>query len=195
MEVVPVPIPEIQGPFAIIMPGASTPLREWPPERFAQVALHLFRSRGLRSLVLGSEADRPKGDAIIRAAPEIPMDNLCGRLSLPQMICLINLSVIGATNDSGGIHIFAALGRLGVAASCARAFGICHPYPSEISDKIAFVYPPGFCQLDLSFAERKETFGVSFAPYSMADVAVEDFIAMMDDLLRTGHYHESLADD
>ena len=71
------------------MPGASVSFREWPPERFAQIALHLYRSEGMRSLICGMETDRSKAEAIISAAPNVPIDNLCGRLSLLQMICLI----------------------------------------------------------------------------------------------------------
>jgi ADP-heptose:LPS heptosyltransferase len=195
VEAIPVAIPEIRAPFAIIMPGASVSFREWPPARFAQIALHLYHSKGMRSLIFGTEADRAKAEAIISAAPNVFIENLCGRLSLPQMICLINLSAIGVTNDSGGIHIFAALNRPGVAVSCASAFGICHPYPSEISDKIIFVYPPPFYQLELSFAQKKETFSVSKAHYPMATVTIESVIEKIEMLLKIGHYHESLLDN
>jgi ADP-heptose:LPS heptosyltransferase len=194
MEAIAVQTPEIQGSFAILMPGASVSFREWPPDRFAQIALYLYRSKGIRSVICGTETDRPKAEAIIRAASNVPIDNLCGRLSLPQMICLIDLSVIGVTNDSGGIHIFAALNRPGVAVSCSSAFGICHPYPREISEKIIFVYPRQFYQLDLSFAQRTEAFGVSKPLYPMAAVTPKDVIDRMEALLGIGHYHEPLLD-
>jgi ADP-heptose:LPS heptosyltransferase len=195
METISVPTPEFPEPFAIIMPGASVSFREWPPDRFAQVVRHLYQSRGMHSLVLGTEADRLKADAIVRAAPGVPVENLCGRLSLSQMVCLINHSAVGVTNDSGGIHIFAALGRPGVAVSCASAFGICHPYPGEISDQIVFVYPPSFYRLDLSPAQRKAAFHVSKAFYPMTAIAPANVIEQMESLLQTGRHHESLLDN
>jgi hypothetical protein len=59
LEPIAVPVPPVNGPFAVLMPGASDAFREWPPDRFAQVARHLFETRGLRTLVLGTKADHP----------------------------------------------------------------------------------------------------------------------------------------
>jgi ADP-heptose:LPS heptosyltransferase len=194
MKALSVSTPEIPSRFAVIMPGASVAFREWPPGYFAQVSQHLFRSMGIRSVILGTSGDRTKGEIIVNAAPGVPIENLCGQLTLSQMIGVIDRSTIGLTNDSGGIHIFAALDRPGLAVSCASAFGICHPYPEELSDKIAFVYPPEFYRLKLSFAQRKESYHRSEAHYPMTAITPGDVIEKMEALLQSGHYHESLLD-
>jgi ADP-heptose:LPS heptosyltransferase len=144
---IPVPLPRITEPFAIFMPGASDAFREWPPDRFAQIARHLSETRGLRIVVLGTKADSPKAIAVQQAVPTASVENLCGQLSLPQVAFLMSRCVVGVTNDSGGIHLLAALNKPGVAVSNCFSFGFFHPYPREISDSVNFVYPQAFYAL------------------------------------------------
>jgi hypothetical protein len=191
MKPIPVEIPSVPKSFAVIMPGASVAYREWPPERFAEVALHLFRTRNISSLILGTEADRPKAEAIRAAAPEVPMENFCGRLSLTQIVSVIDQSEVGLTNDSGGIHIFAALDKPALAVSSTSSFGICHPYPGDLSGKVVFVYPPEFYELKMTFARRKEIYG-SGRHYAMTDVPAESVIEKLEALLRDGSCPEPL---
>jgi ADP-heptose:LPS heptosyltransferase len=193
MRPIPVETPNVPRAFAVIMPGASMAYREWPPERFAKVALYLFRTRKIPSLIMGTEGDRPKAEAIMAAAPEVPMENFCGRLSLTQIVSLIHRCEVGLTNDSGGIHIFAALDKPALAVSSTSSFGICHPYPGHVSEKVVFVYPPEFYRLKMTFARRKEIYG-SGRHYSISDVPVESVIEKLETLLRDGSYHEHLQD-
>ncbi len=54
----PVALPPVKSPFAVLMPGASDAFREWPPERFARVARHLSEQRGLHIVVPGHRGRR-----------------------------------------------------------------------------------------------------------------------------------------
>ncbi len=180
---IPVPVPEIPGPFAVMFPGASEAFREWPPECFAQVARYLFLTHGLRSIVLGSKADRVKGQAIVQAASDVPVNDFCGRLTLPQVVYLMSLCRIGLANDSGGVHGLAAVGKPGVAISNTYSFGFFHPYPQEISDMVSFVYPPAFYALDLPWAQRKEIYGRK-KHFSITDVSTAIVIERIAAVLR-----------
>jgi len=60
--------------------------------------------------VLGGEADRELGQVIAQAAPG-RCENLAGRTSLPEMIEWIRLCEVMVTNDTGPMHVAAALGR------------------------------------------------------------------------------------
>ena len=57
---------------------------------------------------LGSAKDAPVGDEIAAQGPAI---NLCGKTSLDQAIDLIALADFVVCNDSGLMHVAAALGR------------------------------------------------------------------------------------
>jgi ADP-heptose:LPS heptosyltransferase len=183
MNAIPVPVPDVEGPFAILMPGASEAFREWPPERFAAVARHLHSTRQLRLLVLGTKADSPKAEAIRRAAPGVPVESLCGKLTLSQVVYMMSRSAGGVTNDSGGIHILAALGKPAVAVSNGVSFGYFHPYPPEISSTVSFVYPQAFYDLPLTLQERKILYGggehLSITDVTPASV-IDRFEALLD---------------
>jgi ADP-heptose:LPS heptosyltransferase len=181
---IPVPLPQIKGPFAILMPGASDAFREWPPDRFARVARHLFEARGLRILVLGTKSESSKALAIQQAAPAVAVENLCGQLTLPQVVYLMSQCVVGVTNDSGGIHLLAALNKPGVAVSNCFSFGFFHPYPPEISDSVSFVYPQAFYALPLSMQQRKVIYGSGNKLFSITDVLPENVIDRIEALLQ-----------
>ncbi|MCE0524024.1 MAG: hypothetical protein LV480_14035 [Methylacidiphilales bacterium] len=187
---IPAPVPEIDGSFAIFMPGASDAFREWPPDRFAQVARHLFEARKLRILVLGTRADSPKALAIQRAAPAVAVEDLCGQLTLPQVVQLMSQCVVGVTNDSGGIHLLAALNKPGVAVSNCFSFGFFHPYPRELSDSVSFVYPPAFYALPLSMQQRKVVYGWGNKRFSIEEIPAKSVIERIEEILQHRPFHD-----
>ena len=63
-----------------------------------------------RFAILGDDEDKPLGEIISRAAPEHCL-NLCGETSLPEMVEWIRLCDLMVTNDTGPMHVAAALGK------------------------------------------------------------------------------------
>ncbi len=181
---VPVPVPEIEGPFAVLMPGASQPFRQWPLQCFAEVARHLHATYGLRVVILGSPGDRPKAVDVQGAAPEIPMQNLCGDLTLPQMVWVIHQCVIGLTNESGGAHLFAALDKPAVAVANGNRFGWFHPYPKEFSSSVSFVYPPAFLAEKLTWEQRKEAYRADAKYHPLEELSAEAVMERIDAVLK-----------
>ena len=93
-----------------LFPGASRgPSKRWPAERFAEVGRRLVDERHGRILVLGSEADRPVCE---RVAAEIGSDalNLAGQTDFLALAALLGECRCVVANDSGGMHLAAALG-------------------------------------------------------------------------------------
>lgn len=96
------------GKLAVFCPGAEYgPAKRWPTRHFAALARELA-ARGYTVWSLGSPKDAPVGDEI---AEEGPAQNLCGKTSLDQAIDLIALADFVVCNDSGLMHVAAALGR------------------------------------------------------------------------------------
>lgn len=94
--------------LVVFCPGAEYgPAKRWPTRHFATLARELA-ARGYTVWSLGSPKDAPVGDEI---AAQGPADNLCGRTSLDQAIDLIALADFVVCNDSGLMHVAAALGR------------------------------------------------------------------------------------
>ena len=65
---------------------------------------------GFHFAILGGEEDRALGEVIARADGSRCLD-LTGRLSLPEMVEWIRLSELMVTNDTGPMHVAAALGK------------------------------------------------------------------------------------
>jgi heptosyltransferase-2 len=106
------------APVAIFCPGAEYgPAKRWPPEYFAELAQRLIHENIIVWLV-GSPKDRPIADQIVAAvrantqlndAPAM-LHDLVGRTDLGTAVDLIAAARIVVSNDSGLMHIAAALG-------------------------------------------------------------------------------------
>ncbi len=96
---------------AVFCPGAEYgPAKRWPERHFAALADELAR-RGYAIWLLGSGKDKAVGDGIVRLAGTAAPVNLCGSTSLAQAIDLIAAASVVVCNDSGLMHVAAALAR------------------------------------------------------------------------------------
>src|SRR5262249_46160639 len=97
--------------WIILQPGARWLNKRWPVEHFAELARRLAAGdRDLTFAILGGTEDQALGQALAKAAPARSLD-LTGKLSLPEMVEWIRLSELMVTNDTGPMHVAAALGK------------------------------------------------------------------------------------
>ncbi|HSU54594.1 MAG TPA: lipopolysaccharide heptosyltransferase II [Candidatus Dormibacteraeota bacterium] len=97
--------------WLVLQPGARWETKKWPVEYYVELARQLTaRNNGFRLAILGGEDDRSLGETIAKEQPERCLD-LTGRLSLPEMVEWLRLSELMVTNDTGPMHVAAALGK------------------------------------------------------------------------------------
>lgn len=99
----------LQRPNRLVVccPGAEYgPAKRWPAAHFAKLAQQLA-TQGSEVWLLGSSKDRDVGEQIVAAAPACR--NLCGTTNLDQAIDLLALADAVVCNDSGLMHIAAAV--------------------------------------------------------------------------------------
>jgi heptosyltransferase-2 len=95
-------------PLAILAPGAEFGVsKRWPEGYFAETAAALMDS-GWQVAAIGSPKEADAGAAVAEAAPGAL--NLCGVTSLEDAVDLLGLARVAVTNDSGLMHIAAAVG-------------------------------------------------------------------------------------
>jgi lipopolysaccharide heptosyltransferase I len=94
-----------------LLPGARWDNKRWPVAHFVELVKRLSRAHsGITFAILGSAADRELARAIHQADPKRCLD-LTGQTSLPEMIEWVRLSRLVITNDTGPMHVAAALGK------------------------------------------------------------------------------------
>jgi heptosyltransferase-2 len=98
------------APILAVNPGAAYgSAKRWYPDRFADVADTLSGEWNARVVVVGSTAEAPLAGEI-EAAMRRPPVNLAGKTTVRELMALLSLSSFLVTNDSGPMHIAAALG-------------------------------------------------------------------------------------
>ena len=125
----------VDRPVAVFAPGAEYgPAKRWPAAHFAALARQLA-ARGLQVWLLGS-----KKDVEVTSRIQGLCDNLCrdlaGRTTLDQAIDLMSFASRVVSNDSGLMHIAAALDR-----PMAAIFGSSSPsFTPPLSENARVIY-------------------------------------------------------
>jgi ADP-heptose:LPS heptosyltransferase len=101
--------PPRSGPLIGLHAGASTPLRRWPEEQWAQLAEALVERWDARIVLTGSDIEREMTGRIDHAT-QVPVLDLAGRTDLGTFAALIGQLDLLVTNDTGASHLAAAAG-------------------------------------------------------------------------------------
>ncbi len=97
-------------PVAVFCPGAEYgPAKRWPVPYFAELAQRL-EQRGYVVWLVGSSRDKEVSDKIVALGNQ-HCRNLCGATSLTDAIALLSCADLVVSNDSGLMHLAAALDR------------------------------------------------------------------------------------
>lgn len=96
--------------YVALCPAAKgKDVREWPAERYAEVADHLVQNRDLAVVLIGTAEEAPRVLQVERAMRQ-PALNLAGRLDLRQALALIAEATLRVGNDGALHHAAVALG-------------------------------------------------------------------------------------
>lgn len=93
-------------PIVCLHAGSARPEACWPLERFASVGQRLAKD-GARTLVIGTLGDQSRCATLAETIPNAI--SVAGRTSLPLLAALLERATLLVTNDSGPMHMAAAL--------------------------------------------------------------------------------------
>ena len=97
-------------PAVAFCPGAEYgPAKRWPEAHFSALA-RLLAARGCAVWLIGSPKDHAVAETIAQGAPGACI-NLCGKTDIAEATDLLAASRLVVTNDSGLMHVAAAVGR------------------------------------------------------------------------------------
>ncbi len=108
--------PRRRGPLVLIHPGCGSHgwQREWPAERWAELAGRLGREAGARFVVTGMGAHEEALAARVAAQPGLDVDNRAGKdgqAGLEGLASLLRRADLVACGNTGVMHLAVGLGR------------------------------------------------------------------------------------
>jgi heptosyltransferase-1 len=103
--------------------GAKRPANRWFEDRFAEVADAVQERHDIRVLLTGAESELERVNQV-RARMKTEPVVLCGELQLLQLAALLEQACLYVGNDTGPMHIAAAMGTPTVAIFSARDFPV-----------------------------------------------------------------------
>jgi heptosyltransferase-3 len=96
-------------PWIVIQPGARYWFKAWPSERFAELADRLSDRFGYQVLLGGSPQEVPLTETVVKQAKSRLL-NIAGRSDIRTLAALLKRSALFVGNDTGAMHIAAAVG-------------------------------------------------------------------------------------
>lgn len=112
---------EVGRPRLAINLGARWETKRWPPESFAAVARAAVETRGAGLFAVGAPEDRPFVRVLAERLAPIPVLDLCGQTTLPQLAALAQEADVVLSNDTGPLHLAVAAGARVVGVyTCTR---------------------------------------------------------------------------
>jgi heptosyltransferase-2 len=104
---------KMTGPVFGLNPGAEYgPAKRWPVERFIAAAQEIQKRTNCVWLIFGGKGDMTLAERINSElrTPNSELRSLAGQTSLRELMSLLKLCRVLLTNDSGPMHVAAALG-------------------------------------------------------------------------------------
>ena len=101
---------ELPKHFISFAPGAVYgPAKQWPMKSFQELGEKLTGETDYSVVLVGTDGDREVAELIRNQQSDIL--NLCGKTSLNQLVAILTRSNLLDSNDSGAMHVMAALQR------------------------------------------------------------------------------------
>lgn len=97
-------------PWLMLGPGARWMTKRWPPQQFAALARRAWDAFGGTVFFVGGDEETPAAQAVRRRLSG-PSRDLTGRTTLPCLAALLQRADVMLANDTGPLHLAAALGR------------------------------------------------------------------------------------
>jgi len=142
------------GPVLAIGPAANWRGKQWRAERFAELALRLTAAggplAGARVAVLAAAHERAQAAPLLAALPPARQIDLVGRVDLLTAASLLRRAALFVGNDTGIMHIAAAMGTptLGLfGPSLPEHYAPWGPHTAVVSTALSYrelVGAPGY---------------------------------------------------
>jgi lipopolysaccharide heptosyltransferase II len=165
-------------PYAVLDPnaGALSLERRWPSTRFGELATRLVREDGLSVVLIGSMGERAYTAGVrdwCESDVQASVVNLAGQLTAPGLAALLARASVVVSNDSGPMHLAAALG-----APTIGLFGPETPVMyAPLGSKALPLYKPTPCSPCINVHDNKFTSCMWGHPHCLVNLEVSEVLS------------------
>ena len=117
-------------PYYVIVPGAGWVNRQWPLRNFAELAALIHGATGWKGVVCGGAGEKHLGRALQEMSGDI-LEDRTGRTTLAELASLIAGARFVVGNETGAIHLAAAVSTPAVCILGGGHFGRFVPFSIE----------------------------------------------------------------
>ncbi|MCE9592658.1 MAG: glycosyltransferase family 9 protein [Planctomycetes bacterium] len=168
--------------IAVLNPNAGelSLERRWPRESFAVLASRLTREEGVAVAFIGSGAEREYTEHAREAVGSERALNLAGELSTGELVALLARAAVVVTNDSGPMHLAAAIG--------APTLGLFGPETPVMYGPIGLraraLYRPPPCSPCINVHDNKLSSCIFGYPQCLVSISVDEVLTHARSLMR-----------
>ena len=179
------PSPGDSAKYVVIFPGGGHGFKIWKYAFYAHIIAHILSTYDYHVYLAGSKQDAKHAAAILRhfETPDARVVDVCGCLSLVDLLHLLSQASLYLGSDTGAAHITACCGVPVIAFFNGQHFGRFAPYPENFHYKFFSLYPPA---LDISveqFQKNTQRYRYS-SPYAIQDIQPKTVIRCIDTVLK-----------
>ena len=122
-------------PYFVVIPGAGWSGRQWPLRRFAEIIEYISSRTGWLGLICGGPEDVAFGKKL-QVLCDVKLEDWSGKTTLQELVCIVANSKMLIGNETGAIHIAAAIGKHAVCVLGGGHHGRFLPYETETVSQV-----------------------------------------------------------
>jgi ADP-heptose:LPS heptosyltransferase len=176
-------VPPLGAPIVALHPGANDLRRRWPPSKFAFVGDKLAAA-GAHVVITGVPSEQALVDEVC-ATMKAKAQDLCGQISLGGLTGVLSQSMLLVSNDTGPLHLAAAVGTRTVGIYWGwNLFNYGPLTRSRHRPIVSWRFDCPICGADQSkeSCDHRESLVAEISEYEVAQLALEQFTAELGKL-------------
>jgi len=116
--------------YYVLFPGAGFDMKRWPASSFARLAQKIYQATGWLGIICGGKGEEVTGKELLERV-NVPIQNWTGYTSLKELAVIINRAHLLVGNDTGAVHIAAAVSTPAICILGGGHYGRFIPYQLE----------------------------------------------------------------
>ncbi len=130
------------GKYVALIPGAGDQFRQWSPTNFTKLIDYLISKINVDVILCGSPIEKDIGTQIvINSKHPDKIRNEVGALGIAELFNTYHHASFIVTNETGAVHIGAAMNKLVFVISNGNHFKKYTEYPASLGKNIHYIYP------------------------------------------------------